>query len=532
MKGMLRMAEYPPTESPRPVRHIGPAVVLCLAAGLTLIFGPAVMRDIAHADQQAQVQLAASKLAQSSLADLNEAFSAIAEAVEPSVVHVSVARKAGSRSAELPPGFERMLPPEFRDQMPDDDAQNPFDRYNRPQTVGNGSGWVYDKQGHIITNYHVVKDADYVEVTFFDKTMKEANVVGVDPNTDVAVLKIDKTDHLIPARMGERSPRQGEMVFAFGSPFGEAFSFSMSQGIVSGKQRRLGILGSSGYENFIQTDAAINPGNSGGPLTNIRGEVIGMNTAIASRTRGWQGLGFAIPTEMLQKIIPQLIAEGAIARGYLGVGISDDPRLLRSFGVDQGVVVESVMEDTPAEDAGLERGDVIIEVNDTRVRDANHLRGMIADAGPDAEVELTIIRNGDQDQVEVELGELPAELAGVTPVLPGRGDDSPGGDVDTTNLRKLGIEKAEQLTRRMAQRLNVEHEDGVVVTEVRRGSVAAAEGLSEGMLITEVAGEPVEDLEELVDELAEHDLKQGVRLTVKQWAGGRWMPRFVVLELP
>jgi len=517
---------------PRPVRFYGPAVVLLIAATLVLVFGPTVMRDLVHADQQAQVRLAASRLSDSPLSDLNKAYSAIAEMVEPSVVHIAVARKNDGRSG-IPPQFERMLPPELREQLPDGGGgDSPWDEFDPPRMAGNGSGWVFDKSGHIVTNYHVVRDADRVEVTFHDKTKQTAKVVGTDPNTDVAVLKVDNGDHLIPAELGRRSPKQGEMVFAFGSPFGEAFSFSMSQGIVSGKQRRLGILGTAGYENFIQTDAAINPGNSGGPLTNVRGEVIGMNTAIASRTRGWQGLGFAIPTEMLQRIIPQLIEEGAIARGYLGVGISDDRKLLRSFGVEQGVVVESVMPDTPAAEAGFERGDVIVRVNETDIRDANQLRSMIANAGPEAEVQVTVVRDGERRTLEVVLGQLPDQLAGATPRRGGDRPDGGSGNVDLTLLRKLGIEQAEPLSRAAARRLDVEYIEGVLVTGVRRSSLAAGSGIREGALITDVGGEPVEDVEELVEVLSEADLEQGVRMTVQYWTNDRWMSRFVVLERP
>jgi serine protease Do len=238
---------------------------------------------------------------------LSEAFKDVARVVEKSVVSITVYSKrppTGGIPEELLP----LLPP---GRAPKGNSE--FDDYDVPQQYGSGSGWIYDTKGHIITNNHVIDGADRIVVRFYDGSERDAKVVGVDTKTDIAVVKV-KGDDLHPAKRADKPVDQGEIVFAFGSPF--RFDFSMSQGIVSAKGRQLGILrGAQGYENFIQTDAAINPGNSGGPLTNIYGEVVGMNTAIASRTGAYNGLGFAIPVRMVEQVGDQLIENGKVSRG-------------------------------------------------------------------------------------------------------------------------------------------------------------------------------------------------------------------------
>ena len=513
------------------IRSLGPSFVLLTALVATLIGGPFIMRELAYADVQARVDMAGKQLESAKLSELNESFKAISRHVEPSVVHVSVKRRIASIQGRpgVPPEmeefFKRFGDPRFRENQPGEEGED-FREYDAPRTVGSGSGWVYDDQGHIVTNYHVVSEADVIEVKFFDESTREAKVVGVDPNTDIAVLKI-KDDHLHPATLAEKSPDQGELVFAFGSPF--SFDFSMSQGIVSGNGRQLGILGRAGYENFIQTDAAINPGNSGGPLTNIYGQVVGMNTAIATRTGGYQGIGFAIPVDMLRKIIPQLIDDGRVARGYLGVMISDDPKLLKTFGLDQGIVVDNVMEDSPADKAGLKRGDVIVEIDGKTMRDTSHLRSTIADFGPDAVVKLVVVRDGKRKKIDVTLSELPADLAmGNAAPRIDRGDDEP---TDAEVLRKLGIERVQTMTKELARQAGLPYEDGVLIVKVRPGSVAATEGLTRSMLIRSVQGKSVDGVEGLVKALADRDLTQGVRLSVGVPEEDGWTERFVVLQL-
>ncbi|NJL31408.1 MAG: PDZ domain-containing protein, partial [Phycisphaerales bacterium] len=248
--------------------------------------------------------------------------------------------------------------------------------------MGSGSGWVYSADGHIITNNHVIEEADRIEVRFFNGESMDAVVVGTDPKTDVAVIKVDATK-LHASTLATEPVEQGEIVFAFGAPF--RFEFSMSQGIVSGQGRQLGILAErQGYENFIQTDAAINPGNSGGPLTNIYGQVVGMNTAIASRTGAFNGLGFAIPIDMVKKVVDELIATGTVQRGYLGIFIEElDPRMARTFGYDgKGVLVTNPIDGGPAAEAGVQRGDIITKVEGKPVSTPDELRNLVADLAP------------------------------------------------------------------------------------------------------------------------------------------------------
>ena len=510
------------------VRHYGPGIVLAGTILLGLFAGPVIVKELAYAQTQGEMEASEAALESGRLAALSDSFRAVADLVRPSVVHVSVKGKASARmSGPMREFFERFGPPGPGPER--EEGGEGFRDYDPPRTIGNGSGWVYDEKGHIITNYHVVAEADVVEVRFFDKSVREAEVVGTDPSTDIAVLKV-RGNHLHPAKLAERSPEQGELVFAFGSPF--SFEFSMSQGIVSGKGRQLGILGAAGYENFIQTDAAINPGNSGGPLMNIRGRVAGMNTAIATRTGGYQGIGFAIPVDMLKKIIPQLIEDGRVARGYLGVVIRDDPKLLKTYGVDHGVVVEQVMDDSPADEAGLERGDVIVELEGKKMADAAQLRRTVAGYAPGSEVEVTVIRDEKRERVKITLAELPGDLAAGG--APGGGDGADERELERhQTLRKLGIERAQTMTREMAERAGLdEFREGVVVRSVRRGSAAASEGLAPGVIITHVQSQPVEDVEELVDELEDRDLTEGVRLSVLVPDGEEWISRFVVISLP
>jgi len=519
------------------IRNYGPAALLAVTVLAVLLGGPAVMRDLAYAQQSAKIEATSKKLESQKLAELSESFREVASLVEPSVVHITVKKKAGSMDRgrgmrdQLEEFFRQF--PQFERRMPDRDNRSGDDyhEYDAERHAGDGSGWVYDKKGHIVTNYHVVRNADTIEVRFFDKTVRTAEIIGADKNTDIAVLKVD-TNHLHPATVADRDPDQGEIVFAFGSPF--RFEFSMSQGIVSGSGRQLGILGATGYESFIQTDAAINPGNSGGPLVNIYGQVIGMNTAIATRTGGYQGIGFAIPAGMLKSVIPQLIDKGKVARGYLGVAITDDSRLLDTFQLDHGVVVEQVMPDSPADEAGLKRGDVIVEVNGEEMPDASHLRRTIADFGPDREVELTIMRQGDRRKIDVTLQQMPSDLASAMPGGRG-GPDQPdeAEDAKYENMRKLGIEEASDVDDRVRNMLDLDEDvEGVIIEKVRSGSVAAVEGMRRGVIITAVQGEPIDSLDDLADELEDRDLTNAIRFSVMVRSGREWVTRFVVLQLP
>ncbi|MEX0742495.1 MAG: trypsin-like peptidase domain-containing protein, partial [Phycisphaeraceae bacterium] len=320
------------------IRSYGPSFVLALMIAAVLLGGPHVVRQLAHAQQVVEVQQVRANLQNSPLGDLSRAFRDVARVVEPSVVHISVSRQTPNQpqGGQRPEGFEGLpeTPEDLRrwffERRPDrpqprqeEQQQQPPapDYYRAPIPFGNGSGWIHPDGQHIITNNHVIREADQIEVKFHDRTTARAEVVGRDEQTDIAVLKLVQEKDLHPSEIAEEPVDRGDIVFAFGSPFG--FEFSMSQGIVSGKGRQIGILGSMGYENFIQTDAAINQGNSGGPLTNYHGQVVGMNTAIATETGGNMGIGFAIPADMIVGIVDQIIGSGSVTRGYLGVWIRD-----------------------------------------------------------------------------------------------------------------------------------------------------------------------------------------------------------------
>jgi serine protease Do len=513
-----------------------------------LLGGPQIMRQLAYAQQAEHLSEVRQNIKTSRLAELSESFKQVARAVEPSVVHIAVSSRisnvhgrnphAGGAVPNLPEELRRFFPDfEERFGQPDQakpDDQNKYNEYDVPQQIGNGSGWVYGHNGksYVITNNHVVKDADEITVKFFDKSTRKATVVGTDPQTDIAVLEVE-TDHLHPAELANEPVEQGEMVFAFGSPF--QFEFSMSQGIVSGSGRRLGILGNMGYENFIQTDAAINPGNSGGPLTNIYGQVVGMNTAIATRTGAYNGIGFAIPADMLRQIADQIIDKGKVSRGYLGVWISEmDPKLAKSFGFEgQGVLVDDMVDkNSPAAKAGMKAGDIITEIEGRPVTNASQLRRVVAAFAPGHTITIKVFRAGETRNFEVTLTEQPKN-----PMIAGRagGGDKPdsvgGGELDDSvaeTLRKFGLEKVETFTKEIADRLELEFRPGVVIEDVRSGSVAAQQGLRPGIVILDVQGKAVENLKLLNAAFSKLKLTEGVRLRVQ--AGPA--KRFILLELP
>ncbi len=539
------------------VKSYGPAIVLIVTATTILFGGPYVARHMAWAAQEARIDVVRQDLRSSKpLADLSAAFREVGKVVEPSVVHIAVSKKQTAPDADAagPEDPEDLLRKFFRDRKspgipaPDDEegdpapapaprGKAPANPYDVPQPYGNGSGWVYSLGGNvsfIITNNHVVRDADEITVKFFDKTTRKATVVGTDPQTDIAVLKINQPTELHPATLSKETVEQGDMVFAFGSPF--QFEFSMSQGIVSGKGRRLGILGTMGYEDFIQTDAAINPGNSGGPLTNIYGEVIGMNTAIATRTGSNSGLGFAIPSAMIKTVVDQIIAKGKVSRGYLGVFIQDlDEKMAKSFGYKgKGVLVEDFASpDAPAAKAGLKPGDIITAVNGIDVATATELRQIVAAVLPDQTIKLAVFREGKSISIDVKLSEQPANADAIGKAGPGTGKDAAPGEpkIDTAkleNLRKLGLEKVTTITSDLSQRLGLDAKSGVLVQEIRPGSVAYLEGLRPGVVISQAAGKDITSVGQLAETLAKANLKDGVQLRLNI----QGVNRYVVLALP
>jgi len=519
--------------------HSRRSMPLLIATAAMLLLGPATTAPAATAQTDGAAGAIRHDLDSSTLlADLNEAFSEVAQAVVPSVVHIQVAAKVSPNGGgrQSPHGFR--LPMPFNeddwqwfgpDAAPDGQQQDDqWQQYDVPQPLGNGCGWVYDADGHLVTNYHVVSDADQITVRFDDGREYAATVVGTDPKTDVAVLKIDASD-LQPAALATEPVKQGELVFAFGSPFGN--EFSMSQGIVSAKGREIELLirSTQGYEDFIQTDAAINPGNSGGPLVNIHGRLVGMNTAIASKTGDYNGIGYAIPVDMLVGVVDQLIAHGRVTRGYLGIYIDDlTPKMAKSYGYEgKGVLVQNPVADSPAEKAGIQTGDIIASLGDVPVESVKQLRAVVAATKPGTEIQIEIIRDGERMKLPVTVAELDDQAM---PTL-GRGDDSADRD-DGGNvvLRKLGFTRLNRFTREMADQYDVPFTPGVLVSSVRRNSVAWAAAIKGGTLITHVANQPVESVGEMLDAIAALDPDTGIRLRLKDLRTN--IVRVVLLELP
>lgn len=364
---------------------------------------------------------------------------------------------------------------------------------------GLGSGVIVSSDGYILTNYHVIKDADEVNVVM-DKDEYDAEIVGTDPETDIAVIKIDESN-LRPATIGNSDNLEvGEWVLAVGNPFDISLQHTVTSGIISAKGRALNLSRDLTYQDFIQTDAAINPGNSGGALVNIKGELIGINTAIyAGNAGGNVGIGFAIPINLAKRVMDDLISTGKVVRGYLGVMISTpDDELSQALKLreNRGAVVNEVVKDTPADKAGLKKYDVIIEVDGQEVEDSRMLTNLIASYDPKSKVELKIVRDGKIINKTVQLEERPG--AGREPTFASQ----------NSVLNKLGLEVTE-LTDRLAERFGYQNEEGVVITNVLRNSPAGEKGLQEGDLIVEVDRQKVSsvrELEAIVEKLKAGDI--------------------------
>lgn len=407
-----------------------------------------------------------------------QTFVDIAKAVKPAVVNIYATKNTGRGEGPHAtpfddPFFRRFFGDEFFRKF----DQQPKDRKER----GLGSGVIVESNGLIITNNHVVGKADEIRVTLSDKREFKAKLIGNDPKTDIAVVRIDATG--LPTVPWADSDRLevGEFVLAVGNPFG--LTQTVTLGIVSALGRAAGI---AEYEDFIQTDAAINPGNSGGPLVNVRGELVGINTAIFSQSGGNMGIGFAVPSNMAQSIMGQLVQTGKVVRGWLGVSIQDlTPELASQFGLGdtKGVLVSDVMEDSPAKKAGFERADVIVEYDGKPMDSPAHLRNAVAQTPVGKKVTVKIIRDKKPKTIELAIAEQPKTMA--------QSGDEDGGESVTPTGVLSGLDVRE-LTEELANRYGLKSgERGVVVVRVKPGTSAEEIGVREGDLIMEINREAV-----------------------------------------
>lgn len=411
---------------------------------------------------------------QRQIIESSKAFSEIASAISPSVVNISTTKVVKRDSG-----------PFYDDPLLD--LFNPFRNFRMPKKWKEqslGSGVIVSPDGFIITNNHVVEQADEIRVTLVDKRSFKAKVIGADTKTDIAVVKID-ADNLRTAQWGDSDALQvGEFVLAIGNPYG--LSHTVTMGIISAVGRAN--VGIADYEDFIQTDAAINPGNSGGPLVNIRGELIGINTAIFSRSGGYQGIGFAVPSNMARLVMNQLVEKGKVTRGWLGVTIQElTPELAQKFGLkhEKGALVGDVAKGSPAEKAGLKRGDIIIEYNGKKITDVGALRNMVAQSKVGSEVPVMISRGGKEYGLKVLIMELPKDVS----------EAVPGGTQEDSDLEGLSGITVMDLSREIARQLGLNKDErGVVVVRVEAGSSAEEAGIRKGDVIQEVDRKKIEGL--------------------------------------
>lgn len=452
----------------RRIVSLVPALIVFLTAFGMLFVGPMIVREVGYAQTGAAIELASDQIENDDiLARIDRAQTAVARKVIPSVVHINSRRGSG--------GWSR--------------------------GGASGTGWVYDNAGYIVTNAHVVGGADTVRVQFENGLTSSASIVGTDPFTDIAVLEIERKSGLFEIeRASSDVLERGQQVFAFGSPFG--FKFSMSQGIISGLGRDpAGAVLSTGFTNFIQSDAAVNPGNSGGPLVDTRGRIVGMNVAIATgrdndgrTTEGGQsaGISFAIPINVIESVADQLIEHGEVRRGFLGVSFPNrGPEELPVetevgfWGV--GVPVDQVSQGFPADRAGMRAGDMIVEFNGRRVGSRAVLRSMITSTGPGEAVEITVFRDGEFIDLNVVLTEFSREQLSIAPVL--------------QEMGRLGV------------RLGGAGDRPFVRTITTDGAAAQA-GLRQGMLVVGVGEERVETIGELSEALTDAGFLEGRSVTL------------------
>ncbi|HUO10006.1 MAG TPA: Do family serine endopeptidase [Phycisphaerae bacterium] len=506
-----------------PTKFVWPLVAAIAIAGGSYFGSLALNHSIASAESPAATARPTPSPALENISaaqDLSRNFREVHNAMKDAVVNISIVKKSPASNfhsrIRIPDGFP--LPPGFN---PND--LNPDGGDSGGEEIqGTGSGVIVSPDGYILTNNHVVEDATDISVRLDDHRTLKAKVIGTDPKTDLAVIKID-ADHLTYAKFGDSDEIQvGDWVLAFGSPMG--YEQSMTQGIISAKGRQIGIIASHNpalqdltYEDFLQTDAAINPGNSGGPLVNLKGEVIGINSAIASTTGAYSGIGFSIPSNEARYIMDSLIKHGKVVRGFLQVQIEDinnptkDDQALadsikRSGFSGNGVLVNGVGPDGPAAKGGVQAGDVIVALNGKPVESVGQLRNQIARTAPGTEIALTIYRDGKNLDLKFPVGTQPATIAAA---------DQGGNSViqAPAESKDLGLSVV-PVDDTIARKYHVPAGKGVAISEIDPNGLAAQCGLNAGDVITRVDRTPVNSPDAFSAAISKANLNDGVRLHV------------------
>ncbi|MFH1977031.1 MAG: Do family serine endopeptidase [Pseudomonadota bacterium] len=425
-----------------------------------------------------------------------ESFSTLAEMVGPAVVNIRTVKTAKSGNV-----FRNFNKGPFGEDDPTGDFFNKFFNQNPQRQFKQrslGSGFIIEKDGYIVTNNHVVENADKIKVILKDQKEFDAEIVGRDEKTDLALIKINSGNSLPVARIGDSDAlKVGQWVLAIGSPFG--LEQTITAGIVSAKGR---VIGSGPYDDFIQTDASINPGNSGGPLVNMNGEVVGINTIIIA---GGQGIGFAIPINLGKGIVDQLKKHGDVTRGWLGVTIQDVPSDLAEYlGIKdgKGVLVSDVIEGDPADKAGIKLRDIITEINGEKVESSRSLLKIVAGIGVGDIAKIKVLRDGTEKTFNVEIAKrMDEKIASTKDSIKGRSDE-------------IGIRVA-NITQEMARRFNITETEGVIVVDVDPDGEAADAGIIQGDIIKEINRQPVKSLKDYTEAIGK--IKKGESIKIFIW---------------
>ena len=502
---------------------------------LTLAVGILIGTVLSHSGVKGNSSADAALLPMQTPQQLGTTFGQVAKQIEPSVVNINTESAAKPRRRSGRPNrggqdedpFQDFFDRFFGGQNPDDD-QNPFGGDGSGRQRSLGSGVILNANGYIITNYHVVDGAERIRVRIKDDPpgeLHDAKLIGTDRETDLAVVKIEppKDKALVPAKLGNsEAMNQGDWVLAVGSPFG--LENSVTAGIVSAIGRN--INPSRQFQSFIQTDAAINPGNSGGPLVNMNGEVIGINTAIFTQSFGYQGVGFAMPSNTVREVYAQLTGpEHRVARGSIGVQFNANatPALSRVYG--HGVTIAEVISGKPAEKAGLQTGDTITAVNGKPVKSGDELVSIISNVKPGNKVDITYTRNGQQKQASVSVEDR-------AKMFPDRNEEAAdASDSKESTPTKVGV-TVHSLTQEQVERLGIDKGKGVIVTDVKPDSFADDIQLQPGMIILQVNRQPVNSEEEFRKIMGQLKSGQDVVFLVRQGRGSNSTTTFLSGTLP